>query len=383
MTPRPPKSGSDGTRPGKHAPQLVWRLFLAMTLIVFSGAITILVVAVIIAPPMFHRHLQMISSRLPADAQTHVEEAFGQALVLSLGVGMLVALLATVAVTWLVSQRVAEPITTVAEAAARVAAGDLSVRVPSPGLGRELTDLTESFNTMAGRLAGTESVRRQLIADVAHELRNPLASLLAIAEAAADGVLPDDPETWDTVLTQAARMQRLVDDMSAVSKAEERQLDLDQRPVRAATLARDAVSAAQAQYDAAGVDLRLVPGRASPSVSVDAHRLGEVLANLLGNALRHSHPGDEVTVRVGSRAGTAVIEIGDTGDGFPPADADRLFERFYRGDTARQRDKAGSGIGLTLARSVVTAHHGTLRAHSDGPGRGATFTIALPAHPAT
>ncbi len=383
MSPPGSQSGSARTGSARPAPRLVWRLFLAMTLVVFSGAITILVVAVIVAPPAFHRHLQMISTRLPADAQTHVDEAFAQALVLSLGVGLLVALLATVAVTWLVSRRVADPITTVAEAAGRLAAGDLSARVPSPGLGRELTELTESFNTMADRLAGTETVRRQLIADVAHELRNPLASLLAIAEAASDGVLPDDPETWDTILTQATRMQRLVDDMSAVSKAEERQLDLDLRPVRAFVLARDAVSAAQAQYDAAGIGLHLVSGRASPSVSVDAHRLGEVLANLLGNALRHSHRGDEVTLRVGTRERNTLIEIVDTGDGFPPTDADRLFERFYRGDTARQRDRAGSGIGLTLARSVITAHHGTLRAHSDGPGHGATFTISLPTSPST
>jgi signal transduction histidine kinase len=111
--------------------------------------------------------------------------------------------------------------------------------------------------------------------------------LLAIAEAAADGVLPDDPQTWDTVLTQATRMQRLVDDTSAVSKAEEHQLDLDGPPVRAANLARDTVDGAL------------------PTVSVDAHRHGQVLANLLGNALRHSHPGDEVTVRVRSPSESA------------------------------------------------------------------------------
>jgi signal transduction histidine kinase len=180
------------------------------------------------------------------------------------------------------------------------------------------------------------------------------------------------------MLAQIARMQRLVDDMSAVSKAEERQLDLDLHPAPLTALAGDAVAAAQAQYDAAGVGLRLATGKGAPTVTVDAHRLGEVLANLLGNALRHSHPGGEVTVRVGVRDGHPVIDVSDTGDGFPPAQAERLFERFYRGDTARRRDRAGSGIGLTLARSVLTAHHGTLRGHSDGPGRGATFTVTLP-----
>ena len=365
---------------GRAAPRLVWRLFLAMTLVVISGAATILVVAVLVGPPVFHRHLQMISSTLPSDAQFHVDEAFGQALLLSLGLGVLVALLATLAVTWLVSRRVADPISTVADAAGRLAAGDLDARVPSPGLGRELTELTESFNGMADRISRTESVRRQLVADVAHELRNPLASLQATTEAAADGVLPQDPETWETMLTQITRMQRLVDDMAAVSTAEERQLDLDLRAVPLSALAREAVEAARAQYDAAGVGLLLDPGagRSTPTVSVDAQRIGAVLANLLGNALRHSHPGGRVTVRIGVRNGQPVLDVTDTGDGFPPGDADRLFERFYRGDAARQRDSAGSGIGLTLARAIVTAHHGTLRGRSDGPGTGATFTITLP-----
>ena len=363
-------------------PPLVWRLFLALTLVVLSGSVTVLIVASLVAPRLFHAHLRMVTPGLPAGAMNHIDLAFTQALYLALGVGLLVALLAALAVIWIVSHRVAAPIATVAQAATRLAAGDLSARVPAPGLGRELTDLTDSFNTMAARLAGTETVRRQLIADVAHELRNPLASMRALVEGAVDGVIPDTAETWETVLAQADRMQRLVDDMSAVSKAEERQLGLHVRAVPLAALAADAVAAAQAQYAAAGIDLRLTPGHppSEPSVlvEVDTDRFGEVLANLLGNALRHSHPGSTVVVRAGERDGHALLEIVDTGDGFEPADADRLFERFYRGDTARQRDRAGSGIGLTLARSVVNAHHGTLRAHSDGAGRGATFTITLP-----
>ncbi len=363
---------------GIDTSRLVWRLFLAMTLVVWSGAITMLIVATLVAPQVFHRHLGMVSAQLPDDLQAHVDYAFGQAVLFALGVGVFVALVATLAVIWLISRRVADPIADVADAAARVAGGDLSVRVPTPGLGRELSELTDSFNRMATRLAGTETVRRQLIADVAHELRNPLASLQATAEAAADGVLPEDPETWESMLTQIGRMQRLVDDMSAVSKAEEHRLDLHLDAVDLDDVVGQAVTAAQAQFDAAGIALDLRIAGHSPAVRVDADRMGEVLANLLGNAQRHSHPGDTVTVRVGTRPGWATIEVVDTGDGFPPEDADRLFERFYRGDTARNRDAAGSGIGLTLARSVVAAHGGTLRGASDGLGLGAAFTISLP-----
>lgn len=355
------------------------RLFLAMTLVVVSGGATMVVVAVTVGPAVFHHHLGMVGTPLPSDTQLHVDEAFGQAVLYALGAGVLVALLASLAVTWLVSHRVADPIGAVAQAASRLAGGDLTARAPEPGPGRELTELTDSFNAMAGRLADTETTRRRLISDVAHELRNPLASLQATAEAAADGVLPDDPSTWRLVLAQATRMHRLVDDMAEVSRAEERQLDLHVRTVPAVRLAQAAVASVQARYDAAGVDLQLVARAAPVPVAVDADRIAEVLANLLGNALRHSHPGGQVRVRVAARDGQAVIDITDTGDGFPPADADRLFERFYRGDAARSRKAAGSGIGLTLARSVIAAHGGTLRGRSDGPGRGATFTVTVPA----
>jgi len=371
-----PRTGS--ARAGREAPRLVWRLFLAMSLVVVSGAATMVVVAVTVGPAVFHHHLGMIGAPLPSDTALHVDEAFGQAVLYSLGAGILVALIASVAVTWLVSRRVADPIGAVAAAAARVAAGDLTARAPTPAAGRELTALTDSFNTMATRLADTESTRRQLIADVAHELRNPLASLQATAEAAADGALPDDPATWQTVLAQTTRLQRLVDDMAAVSRAEERQLDLHVRAIPARALAEAAVSSVQARYDAADIDLRLLNDPGNPRVAVDAERMAEVLANLLGNALRHSHPGGVVTVRLATRESRLSIEVIDTGDGFPPEESGRLFERFYRGDTARSRDAAGSGIGLTLARSVITAHGGTLSGRSDGPGHGATFTITLP-----
>jgi signal transduction histidine kinase len=370
-------SGGDRKRVRRN-PRLVWRLFAAMTLVVAAGALTLLVVAVLVAPRVFHSHLKMVNHPLSADVQTHVDEAFAQAVLLSLGVGVLVALVATLAVTWLVSRRVADPITAVSEAAGRVAAGDLTARVPTPGLGRELTELADSFNTMTSRLATTERTRQQLIADLAHELRNPLASLQATLEATADGVVPTDASTWTTLLEQSARLQRLVDDMSAVSKAEERQLDLHPVPVDAAELARDATAVAQAQYDAAGVTLSVAIDGEAPGVTVDSDRIGEVLANLLSNALRHTHAGNHVTVHVTTEADTVRLDVTDTGDGFTPAGADRLFERFYRGDTSRSRDSAGSGIGLTIARAIITAHRGTLRAHSDGPGHGATFTIRLP-----
>lgn len=365
-------------RPRRRNPRLVWRLFTAMTLVVVAGALTLLVVALLIAPQVFHTHLEMVNEPLSADVQTHVDEAFAQAVLLSLAVGVLVALVATLAVTWLVSRRVADPITAVADAAGRVAAGDLSARVPAPGLGLELTDLADSFNTMTARLAATENTRRQLITDLAHELRNPLASIQATVEAAADGVVEADASTWATLLEQSSRLERLVDDMSEVSKAEERQLDLHPIPIGAVQLVRAAAAAAKAQYDAAGVTLAVTIDGEDSRVTVDPDRIGEVLANLLSNALRHTNAGDHVRIGLATGAGTVRIDVTDTGAGFRTDHADRLFERFYRGDISRVRANAGSGIGLTVARAIITAHRGTLRAHSDGPGLGSTFTIQLP-----
>jgi len=221
-------------------------------------------------------------------------------------------------------------------------------------------------------------IRARLIGDLAHELRTPLASLEATVEAVVDGVLPADAVTMATLHDQTTRLQHLVADMATVSRAEERQLDLHPRRVDTATLATAAAAAARARYAAAGVRIDVdVVGRA-PVVRVDPDRLAEVLANLLDNALRHTPRDGAVRMVARGDPQGAVLEVSDTGEGFDPADAERIFERFYRGDSSRTRTSAGSGIGLTVARAIVEAHAGTLRATSSGRGTGATFRIRLP-----
>jgi signal transduction histidine kinase len=254
------------------------------------------------------------------------------------------------------------------------------VRIQAPAIGPEFTQLADAFNAMAARLADTETIRRRLIGDLAHEMRTPIASLEATVEAVVDGVLPLDAVTRATLVDQTGRLRHLVADMSAVSRAEERQLDLHAEPVKLGRLATDAVNAAQARYVAAGVQLDVRVADGAPVVRVDPHRVTEAVANLLDNALRHTPSGGSVHVVVSTDPRGAVLEVADTGTGFDPADAERLFERFYRADTSRTRSSAGSGIGLTIARAIVQAHGGTLTAASDGPQAGATFRIHLPAH---
>jgi len=298
-----------------------------------------------------------------------------------------VALIAALTVTWLVSRRIAAPVSDLAAAAQQLAAGRYDTRVPEAGLGPEFAALTNGFNTMARRLATIEHVRQRLLADLAHELRTPLASIEATVEAVADQVLPADDTTWATLAEQTGRLGGLVDDIAAVSHAEERTLNPDLSTRSLGDLAATAAAAVHARYAAKDVTLTVQADPKTPSVRVDPQRFAEALSNLLDNALRHTRPGGRVTITTAPDRtlghDAAQLAVADTGEGFPPAQADRLFERFYRSDAARTRGTAGSGIGLTITKAVVNSHHGTIRAHSDGPGRGARFEITLPTAPPT
>lgn len=383
-----PPVATHGPRGGRRAGQrraplgFVWRLMLSLSLVVLAGGVTVLSVALGVAPLVFRSQLQVVlDTPIERGLQSQVENAFASTIVLSLGVAVPVAMITAFAVMWVVARRLARSVTTLAAAADRIAGGSLAVRVAAPAIGPEFTRLADAFNAMAGRLADTESTRQRLIGDLAHEMRTPIASLEATVEAVVDGILPADGVTLATLVDQTGRLHRLVADMAAVSRAEERQLDLHPRPVDMAQLANDAVAAARAGFVAArvGLDVEVV-GRA-PTTQVDPQRLAEVVANLLDNALRHTPAGGAVHVVVSGDSRDAQLEVVDNGTGFAAADAERIFERFYRADGSRTRTSAGSGIGLTIARAIIEAHGGTLTAESRGAGTGATFRIRLGAQP--
>jgi len=365
-------------RPPKPPLGLSWRLFAAVGLVVVAGAGTMLVAVLFVAEPAFHAHLAEVQPPIYGPAHLHVDEAFSNAVLLALAVGVTVALVAALVVTWLVSRRVAAPVAEAADAAQQIAEGDYQTRLRQPGLGPEFDRLTTSFNLMASQLATTERTRRRMLNDLAHELRTPLASMQATIEAVTDGILPSDQTTWTTLTEQSQRLRRLVGDLSAVSRAEERQLNLRPVVVSVKDLVSGAVSAACPRFDAKGVSLTGEGSAAAGKVQVDPDRLAEALGALLDNALRHTAKGGVVTI-AGNRHGHRVrIVVTDTGEGFDPAQAAQLFERFYRGDSSRTANGAGSGIGLTIAKAIVQAHHGQLLGHSDGPGTGARFEISLP-----
>lgn len=357
---------------------LAVRLFTAQALVVAAGAATFVAVSLVIAPEVFDGHVREAFGTLDDPVARHLEEGLSEALLISMGLGVVAALLAALALSWFAARRITRPVADLAAAAAQVAGGQTGVRVPESRLGRELTALTRAFNEMATTLERTDRVRRDLLDDLAHELRTPLATVEGYLEGVADGVVPADAETWRLMRGQTARMRRLVDDLGTVARAEHGRLDLQPVPKQAADLARDVTEAVAPAFRRKGVALRLRTENDLP-VLVDVDRMHEVLGNLLDNALRHTPAGGVVEVAAASEPPGVAITVVDTGDGIPTEDLPRVFERFHRADRSRSRARGGSGLGLAIVRALVEAHGGQVRAESSGPGTGARFTVMLPA----
>lgn len=350
----------------------------AQALVVGIGTITLVVSAVLVAPLLFHDHL-IHAGVADANVQMHAEEAFASAFAISVALATVTALLAAGAISWLMVRRVSRPVEELAESAEIVATGRYDVDVPDATFSSELYQLSGSFNKMAQRLAATEATRSRLLADLAHELRTPLATLEAYIDGMEDDVLPRDEDSWRTMRDQINRLRRLASDVREVAAAEEHALGLQLELIDARDIAHAAVAAAGPRYHAKGVALDARVSEQPCTVMGDGLRLQQVLANLLDNALRHTPTGGNVLVSV-ERTGTIVrLTVADTGDGIPAEQLGTVFERFHRVDPSRvSSDGGGSGLGLTIARALVSDHAGTIAATSPGPGLGTTVTIDLP-----
>ena len=298
-------------------------------------------------------------------------DAVGSALLLGFAAAAVVAVVAAVLVaTW-----IAKPIDDLAAASERVARGDYSQAVPAAH--GELGDLAGAFNSMAASLAANEQRRRDLIGDVAHELRTPIASVRGYVEGLAAGVFEPGPDAWRVLDEQTARLEHLVDDLALLWRAESRDLRLDTRSIDGPSLIADTVERHRAL--AAARSVALVGGsRSLARVRADPVRLAQVLDNLVGNALRYTPAGGHVELGVAAAGTDVVISVRDDGPGLTPDQAARVFERFYRADPSRSRDAGGSGLGLAIARSLVEAMGGSVGVASAGPGRGAVFAVRLP-----
>jgi len=367
---------------GRSRGGLASRLFAAQLLVIVAGSLTLALVALAIAPGLFHIHARQALTVLPPDVVRHLQQGFEDAILVALAIATIAAVVTALAASWLLAQRLTRPIRTLGDAAERIGRGGYQARVPVPPSDDELAALGRAFNQMAAALEATERRRRALLADLAHELRTPLATLEAYVEGLADGVVAADEETWTVLQAELVRLRRLTEDLTAVSRAEEHQLDLRPSPVDPAALVTRATQAAEPAYAAKDVALQASVDHGLPPVGVDPDRIGEVLANLLGNALRHTPPGGLVEITAQGRGDELELSVTDTGEGIPPELLERVFERFFRVDPARTRNSGGgSGLGLTISRAIVEAHGGRVWADSAGHGRGARFVVRLPTIP--
>jgi len=366
--------------PTRRGAGLAGRLLVAQALVLLAGALTAWTIAATVGPRLFHDHLAMVHPGSTTAQSLHTEEAYQSANAISLSLALLAAMAAALAVSVYQSRRIGRSVANFAAAASDVAGGHYDVRVPGPGLGPEFDALASDFNQMAGRLGSVEQTRRRLLADLGHEMRTPVAMLEAYLEALEDGVATLDAGTVELLRAQTKRLARLSDDITSVSRAEEGQVGLHVRPVRPASVATAAADAAAEAYQTKGVHLVTNIATGLPELSLDPERMGQVLGNLLDNALRHTPTGGTVTVSAALSAGRGDVElsVADTGEGIPAAHLPHLFERFYRVDTARDRTHGGSGIGLAIAKALVGAHDGQLTVSSPGIGQGSTFRILLP-----
>jgi signal transduction histidine kinase len=279
----------------------------------------------------------------------------------------------------LLARTLTQPIRELTAATQAVAHGDLDQQV-SVRSKDEIGELARSFNQMSSDLAKAQSVRQQMTADIAHELRTPLSVILGHVDAMEEGVLPPTPETLHIIREETAQLSRLVEDLRTLSRADAGELSLTKVPTDPHELIGKAVTSHRPLAAEKGIRLEIDAKAPLPEIMVDPDRIGQVLDNLLSNALRHTPEGGRIRVFAREAGGGVEFGVSDSGPGIPPEALPHVFDRFYRADSSRARDQGGSGLGLAIARSIVESHGGTIHAESK-PGEGASFILWVPKQP--
>ena len=355
------------------------KLLVSYLVVVVIGVAVLAATATMTAPKALASHMQRMETLMGHDPQMLAEErsSFAAAVNEVLSVAAVASLISAVAVSIFVTRRIVKPIRSMTIASQQIATGDLRSRVSMPDPD-ELGQLAQSFNQMAARLETTEQQRVELIGNVAHELRTPLTSIRSIMEGLVDGLLPADSDTFIGVQREIARLQRLVQDLEELSRAEAGQITLELSASDMIGLIKTAAKRLRPQYEGKDVVLHLDIPTALPQVNVDTNRITQVLVNLLGNALQYTPAGGSVTVSAHPENRQLCIVVRDTGIGISTEHLPFIFERFYRVDKSRSRAGGGSGIGLTIAKHLIEAHGGHIWAESAGVELGSMFTFSLP-----
>ncbi len=352
------------------------RLLLSHVGVVIIGVAVLLVAGRRLGSVFVSDHLRsmggMMGGLAPADSsllEDGINVAFNRALLWAAAVSSLAAMMAAA----FSARRMLKPLGEVRRVARRLASGSYSERVPIPAES-ELAALAADVNALAQALQDTEQRRLQLIGEVAHELRTPVATLKGYLEGLLDGVFEPDPETLTASIREARRMERLASDLSRLSRTEEGRVDLHIESTDLAALTAEVAERLRPQF--ADQNVELIAAQTEPVwATVDHDRIAQVLTNLIGNALSYTPTGGVVTVSIGTENDAVQVTVNDTGRGLSDDQLSLVFERFYRADRSVP---GGTGIGLTIARALARMHDGDVTVTSPGPGEGATFVLNLP-----
>ena len=274
------------------------------------------------------------------------------------------------------SRTITRPIRELTEATHAISEGDLSQQV-QVRTSDELGELAQAFNRMSAELSHSVNSRKQMTADIAHELRTPLSLILGHAEAVHDGVLPPTKENFEIIREEATRLEHLVNDLRILSLADAGELSIIPQIIEPGNLLQEVASLYQIQTQKKNIELDLDIAPHLPTLEIDPGRITQVLTNILDNATRHTPEGGNILLSATKVGERVELAIRDSGPGLPKEDVERIFERFYRADASRQREDGGSGLGLAIAKSIVQAHNGQLSAESEA-GKGLKVTISLP-----
>ena len=277
----------------------------------------------------------------------------------------------------ILSRRLLAPVSHLGEVAQHLGQGDFSLRAPDEGAA-ELRQLSSAFNAMADNLEDAERQRRNLVADVAHELRTPVSNIQGYLEALKDGLLQPDDGTIETIHGQVIHLGHLVEDLRLLAQMEAGALNLHRTPGRMSDVLRVCVDAVRPRAEAKGISVSLEASDSLPLLEMDGTRISQVVNNLLENAMIHTPEGGSVSVTAGASGdGMVRVAVADTGRGIPSEDLIRVFDRFFRSDPSRTRATGGVGLGLTIARQLVEVHGGTIHVENVVPS-GARFVFEIP-----
>jgi two-component system, OmpR family, sensor histidine kinase BaeS len=374
--------GPEDREPGEPEPRamsMTVRLLLVQAVVLLIAMGVVAATTLLIGPQMYVNELFRQGHGRAARAILDLGDVFRSVSLLSVTIGGLTAIVVATSVSFLITRQIRRSIDEVGQAANRVAAGEYDVRLSPSQLGSEFDDLTGSFNDMAARLNAVDKTRRQMLADLAHEMRTPLANLKGHLEGIEDGIIILDERTSAILAGQVSRLEHLAQDMKSLTQAEEGVIHLSPSRQDPADLVVDVVAAEQQLAKLREVDLEAtVPPDPLAAVMMDRARMEQVLNNLVANALRHTPAGGKVTVGLAEAEGEVVYTVTDTGEGIVPEDLDRIFMRFYRVGEGREAKPGGSGLGLAISKALVQAQGGTLTAASEGSGHGSVFTVRLP-----